>query len=137
KGAPTSVIWWDDYDAPAKAVPDAASSQPAIDGAPKLDHFEEGLHATHNPTDSPHNTVIGHSYGSTLVGNAAKANGIPYAGDVIAIGSPGMDVNRASDLHVGSGPPPSPGYPHVWAARTTNDIIQWAQDSHGTSPVRE
>ncbi|MEU5268934.1 alpha/beta hydrolase [Streptomyces hygroscopicus] len=57
----------------------------------------------------PHTTVIGHSYGSTVIGDATKSHTSydPHGGalpvdDIIAAGSPGMQVGHASDLGIGS-----------------------------------
>ena len=50
---------------------------------------------------------MGHSYGSTLVGEAAKGDGrAPIADDIIAVGSPGLQVSRANELGIEAD--------HVW-----------------------
>ena len=143
-GAPTSVIFWDNYDAPAMPPdPDAASAASAARaqaGAPALGSFEQGLSATHQPGPPAHTTLIGHSYGSCVVGEASKLPGglaAMHVNDVIAIGSPGMDVNNASDLGVDPGQPGSPGSPHVWVARDQNDVIKNFEEpfAHGTDPM--
>ena len=58
--------------------------------------------------------MIGHSYGSTVVGETAKHHHIP-ADDIIALGSPGMQVEHAKDLGVGAD--------HVWA-----EGADWSMD---------
>ncbi len=138
KGAgPTAVIWWDNYDAPDSAASvDAATSGSAEQGAPKLNQFEQGLQATRNPGSDAHNVLIGHSYGSVVVGNAARgAGGVPFVDDIVAIGSPGMDVGKAADLHVPPGDPArDPGHPHVWASTTQWDMIRTTVIGHNNNP---
>ena len=58
--------------------------------------------------------VLGHSYGSLVVGEAAARDGV-HPGDVIFVGSPGIGVNHASQLggvpgsYVGGGEHQRPG----------------------------
>jgi hypothetical protein len=57
--------------------------------------------------------VIGHSYGSLVVGKAAASG---FAADnVVFVGSPGVGVDSARDL---AG--------RVWATASSSDIIQYA-----------
>ncbi|HEY2763441.1 MAG TPA: alpha/beta hydrolase [Pseudonocardiaceae bacterium] len=79
-----------------------------------MDFFQDGLRATHQGPPS-HNTVLGHSYGSTVVGYAARDHRI-VADDVIFVGSPGVGVEHATDLHL----PPS----HVWSSHAANDLVR-------------
>lgn len=73
-GSPaTAVVTWLGYDAPDDLV-DAASESYADNGKGALAGFEDGLRATHQGVPS-HNTVVGHSYGTTLVGHAARDRG--------------------------------------------------------------
>ncbi|MCG7606805.1 MULTISPECIES: alpha/beta hydrolase [Mycobacterium] len=91
-----SVTTWMGYDRPMNVF-EAGSSDPARGGAGALDTFVDGMHASHIGPPAI-DTVIGHSYGSTLVG-AAGSDGHHLAVDnVIAVGSPGMLVDHASDL---------------------------------------
>ncbi|WP_430782596.1 alpha/beta hydrolase [Actinoplanes sp. G11-F43] len=76
----TSAVYWLGYDAPDQ-VHNAISSDYARDGAPSLTRFQDGLRATHEGDTPSRNTVLGHSYGSTVIGNAAK-NG-ELANDII------------------------------------------------------
>ena len=113
--AATSAVLWLDYDAP-DFVDEAASARQAEAGAPALRHFQEGLRATHDgPT--ARQTVIGHSYGSLVVGKAAAVAGLP-ADNVVFVGSPGVGVDSAARLAV----PPG----HVWSTTSSSDIIQYA-----------
>src|SRR5256885_2058344 len=71
-GSPsTSVITWIGYDAP-QSIPSAASESYAEGAKKDLDRFQDGLRATHEGPPS-HNTVLGHSYGSTVIGHTAHS----------------------------------------------------------------
>ncbi|HEX2417372.1 MAG TPA: alpha/beta hydrolase [Micromonosporaceae bacterium] len=114
----TSMIMWLGYDAPDN-VPQAASDGHAERAAGDLRRFQDGLRVTHDGSAS-HNTVIGHSYGSTAIGYAAKAGGID-ADELVFLGSPGVGVDHASHL---KGVPAN----HVWATRAELDPIRWVPD---------
>jgi hypothetical protein len=58
--------------------------------------------------------VIGHSYGSTLIGAAAQ-KGILNADDVVFAGSPGVLVSGADELDVHKG--------HVWNEEGGSDPV--------------
>lgn len=64
----TASVYWLGYDAPGWSYPGPASQSFADAGAPKLAAFVNSLAVNHSGSD--HVTVIGHSYGSTLVGDA-------------------------------------------------------------------
>ncbi|MEU2684145.1 alpha/beta hydrolase [Streptomyces hygroscopicus] len=79
--------------------------------APHLRQDLDGNRAAHEAGtgNHAHTTVIGHSYGSTVIGDATKSHTSydPHGGalpvdDIIAAGSPGMRVGHASDLGIGS-----------------------------------
>lgn len=110
-GQSVSTITWLGYDAPQSIVKDAPFSHYADDGAPKLNGFVDGLRATHQG-DPTHMTVTGHSYGSTVIGSAAR-QGHLAADDIFVAGSPGMQVGSATDLDVPKG--------HVYAAEADSD----------------
>ncbi|MEU2362726.1 alpha/beta hydrolase [Streptomyces noursei] len=108
-----STITWLDYDAPSSIVPEAMQDRQAEKGAPILHQFLEGNRTAHKYAtgDTGHTTVVGHSYGSTLIGDTAKTaiwgeTPIP-ADDVLVAGSPGMQVKRAADLGIDP--------KHMWA----------------------
>ncbi|MFE2167021.1 alpha/beta hydrolase [Streptomyces sp. NPDC059447] len=108
-GQSVSTITWFDYDAPNTILPEAVQDKWGENGAPSLRQFLDGSEAAHQSAsgDSSHTTLIGHSYGSTLIGDTAKYRS-PYADtwwsnplpvdDVIAVGSPGMQADHAEDL---------------------------------------
>ncbi|MER7624358.1 alpha/beta hydrolase [Streptomyces sp. NPDC126503] len=105
-GASLSTITWFDYNAPNN-IPEATVNQYGDAGAPTLRQFMSGLETAQGGPEKSHTTLMGHSYGSTVAGMATKLEGGPIADDIIAVGSPGMQVEHASDLGVGK--------EHVWA----------------------
>jgi hypothetical protein len=117
----TSTILWLDYDAP-DFVDEAASARQAEDGAPVLRRFQDGLRATHLGPPA-RQTVLGHSYGSLVVGEAARSPGLA-ADDVVFVGSPGVGVDSAAQLRV----------PEVWSSTSRTDIIQYAAVSPTALP---
>lgn len=129
--ARTAGIFWLDFDAPDDIL-NAASSSYAADAAADLDRFTAGLRVTHDG-DASHNIVLGHSYGTTVIGEAAMAGAGINADDLIFVGSPGVDTNTVTDLKgVAAG--------HVWATRADNDLIRRVPDwdlAHGNDPIRD
>lgn len=108
----TASIFWLGYDAPGWSIPGPASQSFADAGAPKLAAFVNSLRDDHS--GAGHLTVIGHSYGSTVVGDAFAHAGM-RADDAIFMGSPGVTVDKAADLHLD----PS----HVWASKAKFDPV--------------
>ena len=109
----TSVVAWMGYNAPDSLTdPRVAQTALARQGGALLAADVNGLNVTHGPGAS-HVTVVGHSYGSTTVADAAAGFGM-NADDVILIGSPGTDMaHSAADFHLTSG-----GHVFVGAAST-------------------
>jgi hypothetical protein len=127
-----SITTWMGYDRPM-GLSHAAFRDPARAGADGLDAFEDGLRASHAGPASI-DTVIGHSYGSTVIGAAASGGHHLDADNVIAVGSPGMLVARAGALSLAPGA-------HVYAMRAANDIIgitgavtEWTLGPNPTAP---
>ena len=122
-GESVAVISWLGYDAPEAAVDDFNSvitTGRAEDAAPDLRQFIEGTRAAQGSNHS-HVTVIGHSYGSTVVGAAARGDEDLVADDIVVVGSPGMDVDDAGDLNMDPD--------HVWIGAAKDDpIINWGAD---------
>lgn len=120
-GEPVSTVMWFDYDAPdsiGQYIPNTGNAGHwAEDGAPALQKFMQGTEAAQGGADASHTTVSGHSYGSTVVGQATKEHGGLPADDIMVQGSPGMQVKHAEDLGVGAD--------HVWsvAARSEDDVL--------------
>jgi alpha/beta hydrolase family protein len=113
-------ITYADYNSP-DSLATAGMEQFALDGGKNLSSFQEGLRATHESGQPSHNTVIGHSYGSTEVGYAARDHGMA-ADDLVFIGSPGVGVEHADEL----GLPPE----RVWAGTSGLDEIQIASSGN-------
>lgn len=114
-GRRTAAILWLGYDAPDMFT-DAASGSYADRAVDDLQSFQTGLRVAHEGGPS-HNTVIGHSYGSTTVGYAARDAGGLAANDLIFVGSPGVGVDSAADLHIQG------DAGHVWGSTARNDVI--------------
>ncbi|MGW9121597.1 alpha/beta hydrolase [Streptomyces sp. NPDC055663] len=113
-GESVSTITWLGYDAPQNIVKDSPFSHYANDGAPAFNQFMDGLDASHTGDSDPHRTAIGHSYGTTLIGSAARQGDL-NADDVILAGSPGVQVPKAEQLDVPSG--------HVWNQEANGDPV--------------
>jgi len=94
----TAVVTWYGYNAPP-GLTDAAFPNAAEAGAPSLDGFQNGLRATHDGSPS-HNVVIGHSYGSTVIGAAASYSRHLNADDIAFLGSPGVTTHDVNALHL-------------------------------------
>ncbi|MFD5983024.1 alpha/beta hydrolase [Streptomyces cyaneofuscatus] len=118
----TASIVWLGYDAPQLPDGDGAAGYFAVMGTARAEKgglayrdFMGGIAAT-NGNEDPHLTAIGHSYGSRTVGAAAAVpGGMPGVDDIILVGSPGVGVNHAVDLGVGSG--------HVFVGAAANDPV--------------
>lgn len=112
-GHSTSVVQWMGYDTPGLTeTPSVAEPNMARHGAQILAADVNALSATHEGSPT-HMTVIGHSYGSTTVADAAAGFGM-RANDVVLVGCPGTDLARsAADFHL-----PPGGHLYVGAAST-------------------
>lgn len=116
-----AVTTWMGYDRPMN-LPEAAFPGRAETGGAGLDSFINGMHASHTGPVPAVDTVIGHSYGSTLVGGAATGGNHLAADNVIAVGSPGMLTEHASNLNLSEGA-------NVYSMTARNDIISLATDA--------
>lgn len=108
-----SVLVWMGYHAPDSALdPQIGQTTLARGGAGLLAGDVNALGVTHQ-TGTSHLTVIGHSYGSTTVADAAAGSGM-HANDVVLVGCPGTDLaHSAADFHL-----PEGGHVYVGAAST-------------------
>lgn len=118
--ARTAAVLWLGYDAP-DFVDEAASARQAVAGADGLRRFQEGLRAAHEGPPA-HHTLLGHSYGSLVVGMAARTG--PVADDVVLVGSPGAGAGSAAQLHG-----------QVWATSSRTDVVQYAAVSPLSLPA--
>ncbi|GCD45908.1 alpha/beta hydrolase [Streptomyces paromomycinus] len=109
----TAVVSWLGYNAP-EADASVATPARAREGEADLRAFTHGLRESHHG-DRAHMSVLGHSYGSTMVGAAASGGKGIDADDIIVVGSPGMTVDHAKDLHMDPG--------HVWAGYAKDDPV--------------
>lgn len=118
-GTQVSVITWLGYAAPP-SIPDATNASYADDAQGPLAAFLVGLRASHLGARA-HNTVVGHSYGATLVSTAAARRALD-ADDLIFVASPGADVPTSGDLNlVGVAKTNMPD--HVYATATSADLV--------------
>ncbi|MFG1844187.1 alpha/beta hydrolase [Micromonospora carbonacea] len=113
--ASTAAVLWLDYDAP-DFLHEAVLPHQARDAGPALHRFQEGLRATHDGPPA-RQTVLGHSYGSLVVGTAARDHGLA-ADALVFVGSPGVGVDRADGLGLPAG--------EVWASTAPDDGIRLA-----------
>ncbi|HEY5853455.1 MAG TPA: alpha/beta hydrolase [Aldersonia sp.] len=137
-GSRVAVVTWYGYPAPPTLL-HAASDGYADDGAERLHSFQDGLRAAHLGPPA-HTTVVGHSYGTLVVGAAATS--VPFAADdLVLVGSPGIDVARVEDLRL-AGVDPAENHAHVYATASSTDPIPYVGDLlgpvlHGVNPVRD
>ncbi|HEY3691433.1 MAG TPA: alpha/beta hydrolase [Pseudonocardiaceae bacterium] len=118
-GGQAATVTWIGYEAPqnddvlngGKSV---ISDDLAQTGARKLDGFLNGIGASHDAQNQPlHLTALGHSYGSLTTGIALQQQTPVH--DAVVFGSPGLDAQQRSDLHVPDG--------HFFAAGADQDSV--------------
>jgi pimeloyl-ACP methyl ester carboxylesterase len=112
-----AVIAWLGYDPPKGIGREAIREERARAGATALSRFVAGI-GVYRPTASI--TLVGHSYGSVVTGLAAPTLGRRVL-DIVALGSPGMGVQCAADLHTGA---------RIWAGTARTD---WTRQLPGIS----
>ncbi|MFD4208928.1 alpha/beta hydrolase [Micromonospora tulbaghiae] len=115
-GEEAAAVLWLDYDAP-DLLTEAAGTRQAEDAGPALHRFQEGLRAAHEGPPA-RQTVLGHSYGSLVVGAAARDHGLG-ADALVFVGSPGVGVDHAADLRMPAG--------QVWSSTAPDDVIRLAR----------
>ncbi|MDJ0396347.1 alpha/beta hydrolase [Rhodococcus sp. G-MC3] len=133
---PNSVVAWLGYTAPPDLV-DTVAEKYADAGAPRLDRFQDGLRAAHFGPPS-HNTVIGHDYGSTVIGHAMRDNASLAVDNVVFVGSPGVGVRRVDELTL-DGVDPSENGRRIFATAAAADPVTWGDElmpeAHGFDPT--
>lgn len=127
--ANTAVVAWVGYDAPDSILPEAADTSFADAGSADLARFQDGLRATHVDGQA-HQTVVAHSYGTTLVGHTARDHGL-NADDVVLVASPGTGTYHVSEFQLDGVPPDQVG-DRVYAITAPDDPIRL---SHIRMPV--
>jgi pimeloyl-ACP methyl ester carboxylesterase len=125
-GKDTAVVMWIGYDAPNDVFdPGLYEPNMARTGGQALAADVNALTVTHQGAPS-HLTVVGHSYGSTTVSDAAAAYGM-HADDVVLVGSPGTDLaHSAADFHLNPGG-------HLYVGAASDDPVTWSP-GHVTMP---
>lgn len=113
-GESVSMITWLGYDAPDHIFSDSPIGAYADVGGPQFDRFVDGVRAAQGDAHR-HLTAIGHSYGSTVLGEGARIGNGLNVDDIVVAGSPGMRVGHAGDLHMAPG--------RVWAAAAPDDPV--------------
>lgn len=121
-----SVITWIGYDAPN--VVEAAFPGRAEGAVDELSAFQEGLRATHENSSPSNNTVIGHGYGSTVVGHTAQSEAGLDADELVLVGSPGVNADHVDELGFDSD--------DVHVSTAENDgITGMTGKTHGADPT--
>lgn len=120
-GSPTSVITWQDYNAPQNPITESPSMSYARAAAGNLDHFQDGLAATHLGEGPSHSTVLGHSYGTTVVGQAATGDHVLNTDQVIMVASPGFGGAEGVDDFNLTGVPSDDMSDRVWSTYSNLD----------------
>ncbi|HYN95507.1 MAG TPA: alpha/beta hydrolase [Pilimelia sp.] len=114
-----ATVMWLGYDAPELSGSNTnlsvVKSERAEQGGAALDGFVTGLRATHEGGPY-HVTAVGHSYGSTVVAEAALRGDGLAVDDIVTAGSPGMHTEHASDFK-------NINARHVWAGSAADDPV--------------
>lgn len=134
-GSATSVILWSGYNSPP-GISDASSDSYADIAAPALDAFQDGLRISHDGPAS-HNVLIGHSYGSTVIGAATTDGASLDVDDLVFVASPGVDAERVGELRLDTTPPAEMSE-HVYATTALWDPVQLVPKvlgTHGFDPA--
>jgi Alpha/beta hydrolase len=119
----TAVVMWVGYDAPDSAAdPGLYEPNMARTGGQALAADVNSMAVTHQGAPT-HMTVVGHSYGSTTVADAAAGFGM-HADDIVLVGSPGTDMATSVDsFHLNPGG-------HLYVGDASGDPVSWL--GHGT-----
>ncbi len=130
EGETVATVAWIGYDPPqvksqeefgdiATGVSEVGQTGQAAEGGQLLNQFYNGLEASHEGSEAPHITAVGHSYGSLTTGLALQ-NGEHPVTDMVVYGSPGIAAETPQQLGLDNG--------HAYVMRTDDDPIKWSQD---------
>ena len=122
-GAAVATVAWMGYDAPG--LRNVAGDGAAEEGADLLAADVLAVQAAREVT--PHLTVVGHSYGSTTTGTALRDH-VTGVDEAVLVGSPGPNVEHASELHMPAG--------HVYVGASSRDPVSYL-DRFGLDPTHE
>ncbi|GIG65061.1 alpha/beta hydrolase [Phytomonospora endophytica] len=122
----TAGIMWLGYDAPDKVwekdwsfgTGDAMDLTYANNAGADLDRFQDGLRVTNAGAPS-NNTMVGHSYGSTVIGVTARDHGLDV-NNMVFVGSPGVGVDTAPELGIDPN--------NVYSSHAKNDPVLLGKD---------
>ena len=131
-GRNVAVVAWHGYSAPGD-LPGAISREPAKEGAAALREHQRQLRER-NPAAKLQ--VVGYSYGSVVVGEAAEKGSEGLAADEVRFwGSPGVHAQHAEDLQLNS----QAGHGQVINEHVPGDMIRLATTPgfgvHGKDPA--
>jgi hypothetical protein len=122
-GLAVATVAWLGYRTPGlltSAAPNAARR-----GGPALDRALDGFAAARSaavPGPAPRTTIVAHSYGTVVAGQAARAPGRLAADALVLLGSPGLPGGEAADLEAGE-------VYGAWSAGDPVSLLQWFGDS--------
>ncbi|HEU0190014.1 MAG TPA: alpha/beta hydrolase [Mycobacterium sp.] len=124
----TAVVLWMAYDAPDTFYdPGLYEPNMARTGGRALAVDVNALAVTHQGGSS-HVTVVGHSYGSTTVADAAAGYGM-RADDIVLLGCPGTDLaHSAADFQLPAGG-------HLYVGAASGDAVDWLGHGAVQTPV--
>jgi hypothetical protein len=117
-GLAVAAVAWLGYRTPGLAT--MALPQAARRGGPALDRALDGLAAARSVPGAgpaPRTTVVAHSYGTVVAGQAARAPGPLAADALVLLGSPGLAGGAAEDLEADE----------VYGAWSAADPVSWLQ----------
>ncbi|MFE2365033.1 alpha/beta hydrolase [Streptomyces virginiae] len=114
----TASIVWLGYDAPQGIATDATETKWADNAREPLGNFVQGLEEANHREGGVNQTLLGHSYGSLVVGETMSMHIDLPVDNAIMVGSPGVGVDHAKDLNI----PPD----RVFAATSDHDLINLA-----------
>lgn len=119
----TASIVWLGYDAPQGITTDATETKWADKAKEPLGNFIEGIEEANHRDTGVSQTLLGHSYGSLVVGQTMSMHLDLPVDNAIMVGSPGVGVDHAKDLNIPAD--------RVFAATAKNDLINLAPPPAG------
>ncbi|HTJ71619.1 MAG TPA: alpha/beta hydrolase [Actinospica sp.] len=111
----TATILWLGYNSPqvdGLKTAAVAGTGDATDAVPNLTSFVTSLRNVNGEISNL--TLLGHSYGSVVVGETAMASHLPV-NNIVLVGSPGVEAGSASALNIDP--------KHVWTGTAPNDPV--------------
>ncbi len=135
--ATVATARWQAYRRPDGGV-EVRSASFAENAAPKLRRFQEGLLVTHQGESAPLSTMVGHSYGTRVIGEAARADAVGpeglYADQLVFTGSVGTGVDHVTDFKL-AGVDRIDNGKRVYATIKKYDPARLWTNEHGPKPT--